>query len=237
MPRYKRLSDCASCALDGKPKVLSEMPEGPSNGIMLLGEAPGAAEEAEAVPFTGPSGRLLNWALKCSGIDRHRSWVSNVILCRPPSNDIGTFEASSAKRACKSGLELEIAAAKAAGCRVIVAMGETAIRACGLEGSPSAIRGSVFDGQGPATGMFVIPTYHPAFLYRNNWTRQAGGSASHTAVWLADLEKAREVARPGWKRPAERFNVNPTLADLEALTGVNSRALYPEVGTRNLGLV
>lgn len=217
MQRYKRQTSCASCALDGKAKVLPEMPDGPSNGIMLLGEAPGAAEEAETAPFTGPSGRLLNWALKCSGIDRHRCWVSNTILCRPPSNDIGGFEASSAKRSCAPGLAAEIKAARSAGVRVIVALGETAMRALGLEGKPGSIRGSVYDGTGIAEGLFVIPTYHPSFLYRNNWTRQAGGSASHTAVWLADLEKAREVARPGWKRPEERFILAPRISDLEAL--------------------
>lgn len=214
---YKRNSSCSTCALDGKRIVYGTLPDGPSNGILLLGEAPGAAEEAEGTPFTGPSGRLLNWALKCSGIDRHRCWVTNSVLCRPPINDIGGFEGESAKKACSSGLEAELRAAKQAGIRVVVALGEIALRALGIQGSPSSLRGSVLDGAGPATGLFVIPTYHPAYLYRNNWTRVAGGSASHTAVWLSDLEKAREVARPGWKRPAERFNTSPTLEDLEAL--------------------
>ena len=217
MIQYQRCSDCANCALDGKRKVFGQQPEAATNGILLLGEAPGAAEEAEGVPFTGPSGRLLNWALKCSGIDRHKCWTTNAIICRPPVNDIGGFEGESAKKACHNGLEAELRAAKQAGARVIVALGETALRALGIQGTPSSLRGSVLDGVGAAQGFFVIPTYHPAYLYRNNWTRVAGGSASHTAVWLSDLEKAREVARPGWKRPAERFNVEPTISDLEAL--------------------
>jgi uracil-DNA glycosylase family 4 len=217
MSQYRRCSDCSHCALDGKRIVYGQMPEAATNGIVLLGEAPGAAEEAEGVPFTGPSGRLLNWALKCSGIDRHKCWVTNSILCRPPTNDIGGFEGESAKKACSSGLAQELRAAKQAGIRVIVALGETAFRALNISGSPSSLRGSVLDGTGAAEGMFVIPTYHPAYLYRNNWTRVAGGSASHTAVWLSDLEKAREVARPGWKRPAERFITHPTIQDLEAL--------------------
>jgi len=128
MIQYKRCSDCAHCALDGKRKVYGNQPEAATNGILLLGEAPGAAEEAEGVPFTGPSGRLLNWALKCSGIDRHKCWVTNSVLCRPPVNDIGGFEGESAKKACKSGLETELRAAKQAGIRVIVALGDTALR-------------------------------------------------------------------------------------------------------------
>lgn len=217
MTRYKRSSLCSECSLDGKQVVYGTCPEGPSNGILLLGEAPGAAEEAEGTPFTGPSGRLLNWALKCSGISRHQCWITNVILCRPPANDIGGFEGESAKKACSMGLKEELRSAKQAGCRVIVALGATALKALEVYGSQSSLRGSVIDGTGPAAGMFIIPTYHPAYLYRNNWTRAAGGSASHTAVWLSDLEKAREVARPGWKRPAERFITHPTLRDLEAL--------------------
>src|SRR4030042_4178647 len=96
--QYKRCSDCASCALDGKRKVYGHQPEAATNGILLLGEAPGAAEEEEGTPFTGPSGRLLHWALKCSGIDRHKCWVTNSLLCRPPVNDIGGFEGESAKK-------------------------------------------------------------------------------------------------------------------------------------------
>jgi uracil-DNA glycosylase family 4 len=204
---------CTDCALDGKMKVFGLRAPSNNNGIMLLGEAPGAAEEAEGTPFTGPSGRLLNWALKTSNIQRHRTWITNVLLCRPPVNDIGSIEAKSAKQHCSKGLDDELRAAKQAGIKVIVALGETAMRALGIEGSPATLRGSVLE----AKGFFVIPTYHPAFLYRNNWTRQMGGSASHTAIWLSDLNKAREVARPGWHFPAEHFNIAPTIADLARL--------------------
>lgn len=53
---------------------------------MIIGEAPGAEEEVEGVPFVGPSGRLLDQALEEVGRDRSQFYVTNVYKLRPPGN-------------------------------------------------------------------------------------------------------------------------------------------------------
>lgn len=60
---------------------------GPLNAsIALVGEAPGAQEDAEGVPFVGDAGKELNRVLDLVGIDRSRLYITNVVLVRPPGN-------------------------------------------------------------------------------------------------------------------------------------------------------
>lgn len=54
--------------------------------VLLVGEAPGAQEDAAGVPFVGRSGVLLNELLGAAGLDRQRVAVANVLKCRPPAN-------------------------------------------------------------------------------------------------------------------------------------------------------
>jgi len=60
--------------------------------IAIIGEAPGETEEQCSVPFSGPSGQLLNSCLRDAGIDRNKVFVGNVCGVRPPQNDISRFE-------------------------------------------------------------------------------------------------------------------------------------------------
>lgn len=58
----------------------------PSAQLLLVGEAPGAEEDARGEPFVGRSGRLLDESLAAAGIDRRGVAVVNVLKCRPPGN-------------------------------------------------------------------------------------------------------------------------------------------------------
>ena len=59
----------------------------PRPKTMVVGEAPGAQEDMEAVPFVGPSGQLLDEVLAKVGIDRHEDcYVTNVAKRRPPGD-------------------------------------------------------------------------------------------------------------------------------------------------------
>ena len=53
---------------------------------MIVGEAPGAEEEKQGVPFVGPSGELLNKALEVVGASREDFYITNVYKLRPPRN-------------------------------------------------------------------------------------------------------------------------------------------------------
>lgn len=54
--------------------------------VLFVGEAPGATEDREGIPFVGASGRLLDEMLEVAGIDRGEVFIANVVRCRPPQN-------------------------------------------------------------------------------------------------------------------------------------------------------
>jgi len=59
--------------------------QGPSDArIVVVGEAPGAVEDQTGVPFSGPSGELLNQMLQNAGSKRSECYVTNVVKYRPP---------------------------------------------------------------------------------------------------------------------------------------------------------
>src|SRR6266850_5640969 len=81
-------------------------PDGPIPArIMLVGEAPGAQEEAEGIPFVGESGKELNRMLQEAGITRSECFVTNVCRVRPPGNDINHFIAKVKKDITKAHRE------------------------------------------------------------------------------------------------------------------------------------
>jgi DNA polymerase len=55
-------------------------------GLMFVGEAPGANEDKQGVPFVGQAGRLLDTLLGEIGLSRGDVFVANVLKCRPPGN-------------------------------------------------------------------------------------------------------------------------------------------------------
>lgn len=61
---------------DGNPKAK----------IMLIGEAPGAEEDLQGLPFVGQSGKLLDKILACIGLDRTKIYITNIVPWRPPGN-------------------------------------------------------------------------------------------------------------------------------------------------------
>ncbi len=61
---------------DGNPKAK----------VMIIGEAPGAQEDIQGIPFCGPSGKLLDAMLAAIGLDRTSVYISNTVFWRPPGN-------------------------------------------------------------------------------------------------------------------------------------------------------
>ena len=58
----------------------------PAGGIMLVGEAPGADEDRQGVPFVGRAGQLLDRMLAAIGLDRQKVYITNIVNWRPPGN-------------------------------------------------------------------------------------------------------------------------------------------------------
>lgn len=132
--------------------------------IALIGEAPGAEEDRQGLPFVGPSGRLLDRILASIGVDGSMAFISNTVFWRPPGNRTPT---SSELAACMPFLQrmLELVAPD-----VLVALGgPAATTLLGRTDSVSKMRGRWFDYQSPglARPVAATVTFHPAYLLRS----------------------------------------------------------------------
>ena len=127
--------------------------------IMLVGEGPGADEDATGRPFVGKAGQLLDQILDAVGIQREEVYIGNIIKCRPPANRTPQPDEV---EACLPFLRRQVALIKP---KCIVCMGAVAAKAIigGDNLSISNIRGEVYQRK----GFILLPTYHPAALLRN----------------------------------------------------------------------
>jgi uracil-DNA glycosylase len=135
----------------------------PRARMVLVGEGPGATEDATGRPFVGQAGQLLDTILEAIDVPRTSVYITNIVKCRPPQNRKPLPDEIAA---CIPYLhrQLEIIAPK-----VIVAMGGTAGEALlGVRKSLGDLRGKVHT----YNGIPLIVTYHPAALLRNpNWKK------------------------------------------------------------------
>lgn len=216
MKRFNRsrISLCHKCPLRDRPRVWGEGPES-SPLALLLGESPGAEEVEEKRPFVGPAGRMLNHALYEADVNRKRLWITNVISCRPPDNDLDSPEGQEAQLCCRAGLEAELSMVESSGAKVLVPLGTKASHALGIPDGITRARGSVYQWK----KLPVLPTFHPSYILR--------GAYREEGTWIGDLIKAREIATDGWKPPRERFDLFPSLASLGIFTDIALKSDAP----------
>ena len=159
------------------------------NGLMLVGEAPGAEEARLGHPFVGRSGQLLNEQLAKAGISRPQTLVANVFRTQPPGNKVDHFFISRRKATSEAiGVAEEWGKFGSSWCRadsapdlahlaaiirdwqprLIMALGRTPFWALtGQDGLLTKV-GQPLDCR-MAKDIKVIPTYHPSFILRGNW--------------------------------------------------------------------
>ena len=126
---------------------------------MLVGEAPGAEEDARGEPFVGQAGRLLDNMLAAIALKRGENvYICNVLKCRPPGNrNPEPFEVEQ----CSPHLLRQLALIKP---KLIVAMGRFAAQTLlGTDATIASLRGKVHR----YAGVPLVVTYHPAYLLRN----------------------------------------------------------------------
>ena len=128
---------------------------------MIVGEAPGADEDRQGLPFVGVSGKLLDQMLAAIGRDRTSAYITNTIFWRPPGNRKPTsFESE----LCLPFLERHIALTQP---KVMVLLGGSAVTAV-LETTTgiTRLRGKWQTYTRGGVEVPVLPTYHPAYLLR-----------------------------------------------------------------------
>jgi DNA polymerase len=170
--------------------------------VLVVGEAPGAEEDASGRPFVGPAGCLLDDMLAAIGLSRLRNcFIANVVKCRPPNNRLPTQDETAA---CLPFLCRQIAALRP---RVILAAGRVAAHnLLGIEETMGRLRGTLypyrlppaFAGGAPSTEIPLIATYHPSALLRDpGLKRPAFDDLKFLMAHLASLDPVyRAEAQP-----------------------------------------
>ena len=132
--------------------------------LMFIGEAPGADEDAQGEPFVGKAGQLLTRIIQTMGLSRETVYIGNILKCRPdtPGQSAGNRKPTSEEMAtCIPYLHEQIDLIRP---KVIVALGATAVE--GLLGKTAGITRLRGNWQ-TYRDIPLMPTYHPAYLLRN----------------------------------------------------------------------
>jgi DNA polymerase len=130
--------------------------------LMIIGEGPGAEEDAQGLPFVGASGKLLDLLLTAYGLGSETYHICNIVKCRPPQNRVPTPEEA---KICKKLLAAQFSLVKP---MVIILLGATAYKYfTNSQDAITKIRGNWIE----KNGYFIMPTFHPAYILRNNTQR------------------------------------------------------------------
>jgi uracil-DNA glycosylase family 4 len=185
----------------------------PSATLFILGQSPGDRERESGKPFQGPSGEVLNTALRKAGISRAQNYVSNMVKCYVPAGEKVHPEAV---KHCRPLLSREMDLLP--NCKTILTVGKEAFdgltgkdlkvshdrKSC--EKNPSAwLRGAPFrmESSGPKT---IIPTIHPSFVMRSGFL--------NAPTFEFDVAKGGDFADGTRMVPEVHFNHNASDAEV-----------------------
>ncbi len=170
------IGDCTRCKLHtlGRKNIVFGVGN-PDADLMFVGEAPGADEDVQGIPFVGRAGQLLTKIIESIGLSRDEVYIANVIKCRPPQN---RNPEPDEVETCEPFLFRQIDAIQP---KVIVALGKFAAQTLLRSPDPiSRLRGRTYSYRGAT----LMPTFHPAYLLRN--------PSSKREVW-EDMKRVRAL--------------------------------------------
>ena len=157
----KRILGLKNCDLKKHAQNIVFSDGTPNSKIMLVGEAPGANEDQEGLPFVGRAGQLLDKMLSAIELDRNKVYISNIINYRPPENRRPSEEE------IKRYLPFITKHIEIINPKILVLLGSTAMNALiGKDIVISKMRGKWIDKKFGNCMTSVITTFHPAFLMR-----------------------------------------------------------------------
>ena len=156
----RALQGCRRCKLcEGRTTIVFGAGD-PRAEFVVIGEGPGADEDAQGLPFVGRAGQLLTKMLEAPGVgfSREEVFITNTVKCRPPANRTPEGEELAA---CAPVLAAQLGVLQP---RVILALGSVATQSLlGTREPIGRLRGRVH----PYGSAVLVPTFHPAFLLRN----------------------------------------------------------------------
>ena len=154
----RECAQCRECALCQTRHSVVFGTGNPQAEVLLVGEAPGANEDEQGIPFVGRGGQLLDDMLEMVGLDRTKVYIANIVKCRPPQNrDPLNVE----QDACIGYLRRQTALMKP---KILVCLGRIAAKAIIKENFKiTAEHGQWFE----RGGVQMTAIYHPAALLRD----------------------------------------------------------------------
>ncbi len=188
--RMDSATHCDLCELDKTCRTSNIEPDdagvGPEDAadVLIVGEAPGADEDSQGIPFVGRSGQLLREIVKEVGLANYGVVYTNVVRCRPPAN------ATPSKKEigyCLGLLQEEIVEYDP---EVVVLLGNVPLNAILGESGITNWRGVVVERD----GRIYVPTFHPAYILRN---------VGALPEIIADFEKVVDVLEGNITPPAD----------------------------------
>jgi len=152
------LQGCRRCKLcDGRSTIVFGSGH-PEADLVVIGEGPGADEDAKGKPFVGRAGQLLTKMLDAVKLSRDAVYITNAVKCRPPGNRNPEGDELAA---CAPFLAAQLGVIQP---KVVLALGNVATQALlKTREAIGRLRGRVH----PYGHAVLVPTFHPAFLLRN----------------------------------------------------------------------
>ena len=149
------------CGLKGSASRLVFADGTAGSKLMLVGEAPGAEEDKQGLPFVGRSGQLLDRMLAAIGLDRTKVYIANIVPWRPPGNRTPTPVET---QICLPFVQRQIELSNP---DVLVTIGQPSTGALlGVQGIMKN-RGRWFPFQTGTREIRAMPMLHPAYLLRS----------------------------------------------------------------------
>jgi DNA polymerase len=176
------LGDCRRCKLAGGRTHIVFGSGNPRARLMFVGEAPGADEDQQGLPFVGRAGQLLTKIIEAIEMRREDVYICNILKCRPPEN---RNPESDEIAACEPFLFRQIAAVQP---KVICALGTFGAQTLLRTREPiSRLRGYFIEYRGAK----LMATFHPAYLLRNpNEKRKVWEDVQKIRDYLRSLDKS-----------------------------------------------
>jgi DNA polymerase len=199
---FKQVETCTDCPLhETRTKAVFGAGNADAD-LMFVGEAPGAAEDQQGLPFVGRAGQLLNELLAEIGLSREDVFIANVLKCRPPGNrDPQPLEIES----CRPYLFEQVRLIEP---KVICTLGNFATKLLtGSQAGITSVRGMPQVHELGGRVVFLLPLFHPAAALRTPSMRETLRSDLQA---LPDLlaAPAPVLAEP-FEEPAEVESVAP----------------------------
>ena len=179
------VANCRKCPRLAETRTHTVFGEGSFEigGIFIVGEAPGSDEDACGKPFVGRAGQILEKGLDRLCLQRKDVYIANCLKCRPDP-PLGRGNRPPTRGEMQDCVPFLLAQIEIVDPFVILALGNSALEALGIDAQISKVRGTVIRSEHQHCA--VVPTWHPAYVLRNP-------NAETYEQFYGDLEMACEL--------------------------------------------